>query len=122
MFSILIIDDDKETCEFLKKTFEIRKCDVTAATSGAEGLEIIKNHKPSIVLIDYNMPEMNGFETLKKIKEIDHNIKVIVVTVEAKENLEQEYKTYEPFTYDGYIKKPFNVVELEDLIIKNMGK
>jgi len=119
MAKLVVIDDDKDTCEYLKEFFEQRKCIVLTANSGAEGLSIIKEEKPDIVLLDVKMEGMNGLETLKEIKNFDPTIKVIMVTVASDQETHQ--KAVE-LGADDFIKKPLNTGYLEGTVSLKVSK
>ncbi len=118
MPQILIIDDDLDTREFLKDFFELRKCIVFTAHSGAAGISMVKKEKPEIVLLDIKMEGMNGLDTLKKIKSINPSIKVVMVTV-ASDN-ENRQKAIE-LGADDFIKKPLNPSYLEGVVCKKVS-
>ena len=113
MAKLLIIDDDLDTCEYLKEFFEQRKCAVLTAISGAEGLVLLKKEKPDIVLLDVKMPGMNGLEVLKEIKSFDPTVKVIMVTVASEGEVRQKAKE---LGADDFIKKPLNITYLEGTV------
>ena len=119
MAKLVVIDDDKDTCEYLKEFFEQRKCIVLTANSGAEGLSIIKAEKPDIVLLDVKMEGMNGLETLKEIKNFDPTIKVIMVTVASDQETHQKAVG---LGADDFIKKPFNTGYLEGTVSLKVSK
>jgi DNA-binding NtrC family response regulator len=114
-FSILIIDDEIELCqslsEMLKEEEEGYK--VFVANSGKKGLAKIKEEVPDLVLLDIKMPEMDGIETLEKIKTVDKDILVIMLT--AYQTVETAVKAMKLGAYD-YISKPFNYEELKIII------
>ena len=77
---ILIVDDDKEFLALLSKSIESWGYEVISASGGKEALEMIKNKAADMVILDYLMPNMNGAETLEKIRRIDKKIPVIMFT------------------------------------------
>lgn len=77
---ILVVDDEKDVCDIFKKTLTQEGYDVFTALDGESGIEIVKEKKPDIVLLDLNMPKMGGIEVLQRIKEIDKNTVVIIIT------------------------------------------
>ncbi|NKF07400.1 response regulator transcription factor [Clostridium gasigenes] len=81
---LIIVDDHDLIREGLNRilSFEDDLVILGEGKNGKEGLELIKTLTPEIVLLDINMPEMNGIETLKKIKEYSKDIKVVMLTVE----------------------------------------
>ena len=113
--NILIIDDEVELCqslsEMLKEEEEGYK--VFVANSGKDGLAKIKEEMPDLVLLDIKMPEMDGIETLEKIKAINKDILVIMLT--AYQTVETAVKAMKLGAYD-YISKPFNYEELKIII------
>jgi DNA-binding NtrC family response regulator len=74
---ILAIDDDEQILEFYRDWLGEK---ILTACDGIEGLEIIKKCKPDVVILDLNMPQMNGLELLKVIKDKYPDIAVIIVT------------------------------------------
>lgn len=117
MIKILAVDDEKGITDPLKEFFEHRGFAVLAVNNGERALEEIRKDKPDIVFLDIVMKGMSGLEVLKKIKNIDRNIKVIMLTIhEEKEIIEQAKK----FGADEYITKPFRIDYLEEVVIKKV--
>ena len=107
---LLIVDDEIEICEFLKSFFEDRDFKVGVATDGTRALEQMVLFHPEVVLLDIQMPGMDGLQVLKKIKEMYPKVKVIMVTaVEAQEKIEEAMR----FGADNYITKPLSLEYLE---------
>ena len=107
---MLIVDDEIEICEFLKSFFEDRNFKVAVASNGTQALEQMAVFHPEIVLLDIQMPGMDGLQTLKKIKEIYPRVKVIMVTaVETQEKIEEAMR----LGADNYITKPLSLEYLE---------
>jgi len=77
---ILVIDDEKDTCFILEDILTKEGYKVFTALDGMSGLKIVKEKKPDIVLLDLKMPEMDGIEVLRRIRKIDKNIVVIIIT------------------------------------------
>jgi len=79
---ILIIDDDAYDRDIMERTFSEAGFDnVVSARNGEEGIKLAEEVKPDIVVLDTKLPGMDGFETCKKIKEIEQGkIKVIIIT------------------------------------------
>jgi len=113
MIKILIVDDEIDVCDFVKNFFEERNFKVLTALNGSEGIRLLHREKPDIVLLDIKMKEMDGIETLKRIRKIDKKIKVIMVTaVEDEDKMEAASRlgAYK------YIKKPLVLEELESAV------
>lgn len=111
-FRTLVIDDERLAREELKSVLsEIHEIDVIGeAQNGDEALKLIKSEAPDLIFLDINMPEMNGFEMLKKLDEIP---KVIFVTAYD----EYALKAFEVNALD-YLLKPIDTERLEEAIEK----
>ena len=110
MKKLLVVDDETEICDFLKSFFEDRNYDVRTASSGEQALNAIKKELPHVVLLDVQMPGMNGLAALKTIKEQFPKVKVIMVTaVETREKIEEAMRS----GADNYITKPLSLEYLE---------
>ena len=110
MSKLLIVDDEVEICEFLKSFFEDRDFEVAVANGGSQALEKVADFHPEVVLLDIQMPGMDGLQVLKKIKETYPKVKVIMVTaVETQEKIEEAMR----FGADNYITKPLSLEYLE---------
>jgi two-component system response regulator (stage 0 sporulation protein F) len=113
MIKLLVVDDEPGLCFFLQKQFASIGFNVLTATNGREALQLVKKHKPKIVFLDIRMLGMTGLETLMHIKEIDKNIKVIMVTVVDDERTRQRAKD---LGADRFVTKPFMNEELEEIV------
>ncbi|TAL08524.1 MAG: response regulator [Nitrospirae bacterium] len=80
MATILVIDDEQMICDLLRSVFGAHGHEVFTATGGREGLELFRQKKPRFTLLDLRMPEMDGIEVLQKIRTIDPQAPVIVLT------------------------------------------
>jgi len=112
-YSILIVDDETLTLNNLKKSLEKEGYEIYLADTGERALEIIDKLKPNLVLLDLMLPGISGLEVLKKIKEDENEILVIMMT--AYEILEKAVEAMKLGAYD-YILKPFKINELKNTI------
>lgn len=110
MKHILMVDDVatnlKCAAEVLKEQYEI-----TAVRSGAKALEVLKNTIPDLILLDINMPQMNGFEVFERIKEMPELSEIPVIFLTAETNKEVEEKGLKMGAAD-FIRKPFDPADL----------
>ncbi|RKY87309.1 hypothetical protein DRQ09_04690 [candidate division KSB1 bacterium] len=107
-YRIMIVDDEKAIRSFLNVCLK-DKYEVIQASNGIEALNLIKNYKIDLILLDYRMDGMNGLEVLKEINKIENDLKVIMVTVE--QDKEKIIETMREGAYD-YILKPFTEEEI----------
>ncbi|MFH1552156.1 MAG: response regulator [Candidatus Omnitrophota bacterium] len=113
---ILVIDDEIEVCKLLKDFLVKQGYEVTTATSAQEGIEKLKTEKPKVILLDIKMPGMDGVEAIKRIREIDKGVGIIMATAVLDEKIAQE--TVKLGASD-YIVKPFDLEYMEkSLLVK----
>ena len=113
MEKILIIDDDEGLVHFLSRYFKRKGHNVTACLSGQEAMEKITTDDFDLILLDYKMPEINGLDTLSKIKSIEVKTPVIIMTAYGTTDLAIE--TMKRGAYD-YLIKPFNRKDLTRIV------
>ena len=89
--SILIVEDDDITREMLKKSLEANDFKVVMAKDGKEGLEMVENSKPALVLLDLMMPEMDGFEFAENLRTNKKWLDIPVVVITAKDLTSEEH-------------------------------
>jgi len=108
---LLVVDDEEEICDFLKSFFEDRQFVVETAHSGIQAIEKARKFGPHVILLDIQMPEMDGLKALKILKEENPKVKVIMVTaVETQEKIEESMR----LGADNYITKPLSLEYLEN--------
>ncbi len=112
-YSILIVDDEILTLSNLKKILEKEDYEVHVADSGEAALEIIEKYKPHLILLDLMLPGISGIEVLKRVKEMERETIVIMMT--AYEILEKAVEAMKIGAYD-YLLKPFKINELKATI------
>lgn len=116
MAKLLIVDDESDVREFAANFFRRRKIDVVTAASGEEALGIVEKQKADLILLDITMGGIDGFETLKRIKELDKDAKVIMVTGKKGDDQGSCDKCKEMGALD-YIHKPLELDELEKTVL-----
>ena len=114
MGSILVVDDTQEMRETLSILLELKGFNVKGAPNGDQALAEIKLERPGLVLLDERMPGMDGLETLKKIKEMDSSIKVVMLS--AMEDADLREATRKSGACD-YINKLCDFEKLEAMIL-----
>ena len=114
MKKILVVDDEQAVCNMLKKFLSNKGYETIIALSGEEAIIKVKEEKPHVVLLDIKMPKMDGLEALKRIKEIDKEVGVVMIT--AVKDEEMGKKCLELGAYD-YITKPLPLDYLESVLL-----
>lgn len=119
---ILIIDDEKDVCRIVKDGLErLGMFEIIAAHNGKDGLRAAKKTKPVLVLLDINMPSMNGFEVLQLLKEDSKTYHIPVVMLTGQSDSVSKIASARLYSED-YITKPFSVTELKDRIDTILAK
>lgn len=104
---ILVVDDEKDIVDILKYNLEKEhEFEVFTAYNGKEALELVENN-PDLILLDIMMPELNGFEVCKQLKQNPSSAKIPVIFLTAKENEIDEILGLE-LGADDYIHKPLS--------------
>ena len=118
-FNILVAEDDETSANFIAIIIKKRSKETLIATSGIEAIEICrKNPDIDLILMDVQMPEMNGYEATRKIKQF--NKKVIIIAQTAYALSGDKEKAIEAGCND-YISKPIKKPELLALIQKHFN-
>ncbi|MGH7394881.1 MAG: response regulator [Candidatus Methylomirabilales bacterium] len=110
MAKVLVVDDEPAAVELLVEFLSSKGYEVLTATSGEEALRRVKEDRPHLVLLDVRMPKMDGMEVLRRIREIDTEMGVIMVTAVNEEDVGREALELGAF---DYIVKPLDLKYLE---------
>ena len=104
--TILVIDDEDFIRNLCKQTFQPEGYTVMEAADGIEGIEKFKINKDQIdlIILDLSMPNLSGTEAVKKLKEIDHDVKILICSGYAHQ---QQFDELKEFNIGGYCPKPF---------------
>ncbi len=108
--TILIIDDNEVNVNTLMDLLD-DKYDILASLDGEEGMELLKEERVDLILLDILMPKLNGFEVCEKLKNDEKTKNIPVIFITANTDEESIEKAYEVGGVD-YITKPFRVKEV----------
>jgi DNA-binding response OmpR family regulator len=114
---VLIVDDEAVIRTVLARFLKSKGYEAVTAANGKEALEAVKRERPHLMLLDIRMPEMDGFEVLRRLREVDKEIAVMVIT--ANTDLEEARRIMEMGASD-YIVKPFHLDYLETSVITKL--
>jgi CheY-like chemotaxis protein len=102
----MIVDDEEKIRYIVKKMLEDKGHEVMEAESGKECLEIIKDKKPDLILMDVMMPEMDGWEAAREIKKDKANEEIIISMLTIRSEDEDKIKSLDDASADWHIAKP----------------
>ncbi|MEI7999699.1 MAG: response regulator [Candidatus Omnitrophota bacterium] len=117
---ILIVDDDPMLVTLMVKTLENLGFDVLKAYNGQEGLAVVKENKPDLIILDQMMPKMDGIKAcaLLKADKRFHDIPIIMFTASAEDS---DRKLSQQMGADAFCNKPLNEVVLVQKIRELLG-
>jgi len=116
---LLVVDDEKSMCDFLEIMLKKEGYDVTCTTRGEEALELLEHNLYNMVLTDIRMPGVDGFEILRKTKDVSPDTAVIMIT--AYGSPEGAVAAMKEGAYD-YVTKPFRIDEVKLTIRKALER
>ena len=111
---ILLVDDENGFRRPMEFWLKAKGYQVTGAASGEEGLALIERERPTLVYLDMKMPGLNGIETLKRIREKDKTLPVIMITAYG---TPQDMKEAEMLGVSGFFKKDDDFATAAKLIV-----
>jgi two-component system, response regulator, stage 0 sporulation protein F len=107
---ILIVDDEENVRNLLVEFFSMKGFPTISARNGEEAIALVKSEKPAVILLDVMMPGMDGILTLKKIREFNKEVGVVMATAVEDEQIVQEAMKLGSY---HYVLKPFDLQYLE---------
>lgn len=119
MKKILVIEDNEKNRRLIAAVLTYHKYKVIEACDGAEGVQLAKEHVPALILMDIQMPVMDGFSALKILRETPEtkDIKIIALTSFA---MTGDREKILAAGFDDYISKPINTRQLPEIVKKYM--
>jgi DNA-binding response OmpR family regulator len=106
---VLVIDDDEPVLAFLQKGLEAEQYEVYTASDGSQAKELLESCRYDLVILDLNLPDMDGAELLKDFRLKDKSVPVLVLS--SRRELEERVRTLD-FGADDFLPKPFAFSEL----------
>jgi two-component system KDP operon response regulator KdpE len=108
MTKVLVVDDEAQIRRFLRAGFELHDYDVLEAENGVIGLRLATTEKPDLIILDLNLPDLEGSEVLERIRSWS-NVPIIMLSIQADEH---EKVRLLKLGADDYVVKPFGISEL----------
>lgn len=118
LLNVLCIDDDPDVILVVQLCMESEgRFSVTTANSGKEALKILENTKPSAILLDVMMPEMDGFSTLKALRQ-NHSLDDVPIIFMTARAISHEMDEYLALGANGALPKPFDPMTLSAQVLE----
>lgn len=115
MRTLLVIDDEPNIVYSFKSTLASSQLNVISASTAREGIELVKTHRPDVIMLDVRLPDLNGLQTYERIRQIDERLPVIVMTAFAKTETAIEAIRLGAFEY---LVKPVDLRRLREIVAK----
>ena len=115
--TILVVEDEKILRDILVDYLSSKGYEVCKASTGEDALQAIEDKLPELVILDVELPDMNGIEVLKQTKAKYENIVFLVVSGNQSEHIASKAIKYGAFDYIG---KPINIEDLEEKFLKQI--
>jgi signal transduction histidine kinase len=109
--SVLVVDDIAANRNLLSETLETKGYEVLLASNGAGALKVAERANPSLILLDVNMPDMNGYDACRELKKVPALAEIPVIFITANDDPESLVKGFQAGAVD-YIAKPFKQEEV----------
>ena len=115
MKKIIIVDDEPDVIYSIKEGLG-NNYNIKSSTNGKQLFEILESYTPDLILLDIMMPEMNGWQIIKKLKQNEKmkNIPIIIITARKDKIAEKAGRFYA----EDFIEKPFSMIDLKNRIEK----
>jgi nitrogen regulation protein NR(I) len=114
MSKLLLIDDEADVQYSFRRIFDAPDIELTTASSGEEGLRLVPKLKPDLVIMDVRMGALTGLETLRRMRQLDSKLLVILMT--AYGTTQTAIEAMKLGAYD-YLLKPFDVPKLKEIVL-----
>ena len=106
---ILIVDDDPAICKLLEKVMHSNELETTTVNCGMDALSILKNHTFDLILMDIQMPHMNGYQVAEAIRKLlDDRARTPIIAMTANA-FEEDHKATLAAGMDAYVAKPIEI-------------
>lgn len=112
----MIVDDEPDVVELIKEVLKEDDHSVIGATSGRECLELLKKERPDLILLDVMMPQMDGWEVCRKIKDDPSTSSITVAMLTIRSREEDKITSLDEGLADWHITKPVNIKKLRQTV------
>lgn len=110
---VLLVDDERDLVQTLSERLQIRDMGSVVAYDGESALKLVRDDEPEVMILDLRMPDINGLEVLRKVKEMRPEIEVIILTGHGSDADEAQCIQLGAF---GYLRKPVDIDKLSEML------
>jgi two-component system cell cycle response regulator DivK len=117
---ILVVEDNANNRKLVRDVLQFKGFEVAEATNAEEGLELAQSRQPALILMDIQLPGMDGITALKHLRNDDQtrNIPVIALTASA---MSDDRELITAAGFDGYETKPIRVARLQEIVLEGLA-
>ena len=113
MSAVLVVDDDNKTLRLIRDALELHGFTIRTAINGGAALEEVQEERPNLVLLDVQLPDVNGVDMLTRLRELGVHAPVVAVTARAMPGDEAGLLAA---GFDGYLGKPLSLGRLLEAV------
>jgi two-component system cell cycle response regulator DivK len=117
---ILVVEDNQKNMKLFRDVLQSAGYETLEATTGGRAVELAADHRPGLVLMDVQLPDIDGLEALRRLRADERTaaIPVLAVTAQA---MQGDRERFLAAGFDAYVSKPVNIVELIGTVKKHCG-
>lgn len=112
---VLIVDDNEQNAKLARDVLEAAGMSTLTAATAADGLELARRHRPDLVLMDLRLPDLDGIEAARRLRDCESTAHIPVVALSAT-NADEANDWIRGESFSGYIEKPIDVRDLPDQV------
>jgi two-component system cell cycle response regulator DivK len=118
---VLVVEDNEKNMKLVRDVLRATGYTTLGATTGEDAVELAQSHEPALVLMDVQLPGIDGLEALKRLRqdELTASIPVLAVTAQA---MSGDRERFLEAGFDGYLSKPIDVAELIQVVQEHCGR
>ena len=116
MPNVLLVDDLKQNLYALERILSVLEIDIDTASSGQEALSLMLDKSYAVVILDVQMPEMDGLEATRQIRQLYTHKPLPIIAITANATVEDRQLCFDA-GMDNYVSKPFKIKELAKIIV-----
>lgn len=121
MSVVLIVEDNERNLKLVRDVLQVKGYKTLEAVTGEDGVKLALEHKPDLVLMDIQLPGINGIEALRQIRSNPSTSAIPIIAVTASV-MQQDRKQITEAGFDAYVGKPINLKEFLDAVRKALGE